>query len=59
MYMANNRHAYLIMAHNEWELLNTLGRKVELGIFRLIQSRHSLDFLVDMQENIVARVIYE
>ena len=22
--MANNRHAYLIMAHNEWELLNTL-----------------------------------
>ena len=24
MYMANNRHAYLIMAHNEWELLNTL-----------------------------------
>ena len=22
--MATNRHAYLIMAHNEWELLNTL-----------------------------------
>ena len=22
--MANNRHAYLIMAHNEWELLNTM-----------------------------------
>ena len=22
--MNNNRHAYLIMAHNEWELLNTL-----------------------------------
>ena len=24
MEKANNRHAYLIMAHNEWELLNTL-----------------------------------
>ena len=22
--MANHRHAYLIMAHNEWQLLNTL-----------------------------------
>ena len=22
--MATNRHAYLIMAHNEWDLLNTL-----------------------------------
>ncbi|MGN1262595.1 MAG: glycosyl transferase, partial [Prevotella sp.] len=22
--MGNHRHAYLIMAHNEWDLLNTL-----------------------------------
>ena len=56
---AEQVHLRVYLSHVSPSHVVSLGSEIQFGMLRLIQVRHYLHLLVDMQEDVVARVVDE